>query len=373
MKRLLCIVTNMNTGGAETFLMKIYRQLDRTKYQMDFCICNQNHNFYEDEIRQLGGVIYHLPQKTKHPFKYLQQFWKLLRLHPYTYVLRLGSTIFEIPDLYLAWISGAKVRVFRSCNASANYPSYMLFLHKLLRRVLMAVVNIKIAPSDLAAQFTFGMLNNVCILPNGLNADFFKFSAENRKKIRQELNVQDKFVVGHVGRFNFQKNHKFLLQIFAEIKKLRPDAVLWLVGKGELENQIKDQVIQLHLQDNVQFLGIRTDIPTLLSGMDLLIFPSLFEGMPNTVIEAQTNGLPCLISDTITTQVHQTELVHFMSLKKIPVQWAKKALEIVETQVQGNRQQFAQQMSQAGYNIEQIIIQFVQLVFGEENYVSLYS
>lgn len=363
MKRLLCIVTNMNTGGAETFLMKIYRQLDRTKYQMDFCICNQNHNFYEDEIRRLGGVIYHLPQKTKHPFKYLQQFWKLLRLHPYTYVLRLGSTIFEIPDLYLAWLSGAKVRVFRSCNASANYPSYMLFLHKLLRRVLMAVVNIKIAPSDLAAQFTFGMLKNVCILPNGLNADFFKFSAENRKKIRQELNVQDKFVVGHVGRFNFQKNHKFLLQIFAEIKKLRPDAVLWLVGKGELENQIKDQVIQLHQQDNVQFLGIRTDIPTLLSGMDLLIFPSLFEGMPNTVIEAQTNGLSCLIADTITRQAKQTNLVHFVKLASTAKCWAEKAVEMANMSEIARRNLFASQMKIAGYEIKDVTKKFIQLVF----------
>ena len=363
MKRLLCIVTNMNTGGAETFLMKIYRQLDRTKYQMDFCICNQNHNFYEDEIRQLGGVIYHLPQKTKHPFKYLQQFWKLLRLHPYTYVLRLGSTIFEIPDLYLAWLSGAKVRVFRSCNASANYPSYMLFLHKLLRRVLMAVVNIKIAPSDLAAQFTFGMLKNISILPNGLDSNFFKFSAESRRKIRQELNAQDKFVVGHIGRFHFQKNHKFLLQIFVEIKKLCPNAVLWLVGKGDMENQIKKQAEALGILDEVQFLGVRADIPALLSAMDVFIFPSLFEGMPNTVIEAQTNGLPCLISDTITKQAKQTDLVHFVKLASTAKCWAKKAIEMANMSEIDRRDLFANQMKMAGYEIKDVTKKFIQLVF----------
>ena len=129
MKRLLCIVSFMNTGGAETFLMKLYRELDKNHYQMDFCICNLEKNFYEDEIQKMGGRIYHLPPKTKHPFLFLYQFCKLPHLSDYNYVLRLGSSIFETGDLYLCWLFGIKIRIFRSCNANALYPNIMIKIH----------------------------------------------------------------------------------------------------------------------------------------------------------------------------------------------------------------------------------------------------
>jgi len=364
MKRILCVVTNMNTGGAETFLMKIYRQLDRSRYQMDFCICNQQQNVYEDEIRRLGGQIYHLPPKTKQPFSFLRQFWKVLRTQRYRYVLRLGSTIFEMPDLYVAWLAGAKVKIFRSCNASATYPSVLLRAHKALRRLVMRAADIQIAPSDLAAQFTFGSAKGVCLLPNGLDTRRFTFSDENRCQIRQELAVKDRLVVGHIGRFNVQKNHRFLLEIFAEIKKRRPEAVLWLVGKGELEKQVKEYAAALGILSSVQFLGVRLDIPALLCAMDVFVFPSLFEGMPNTVIEAQTSGLPCLISDTITRQARQTDRVHFASLSRTPAQWAEEALSLADTQAAG-RTQAAEQMRVAGYDVASTAAQFTKLVFGE--------
>lgn len=366
MKKLLCIVNSMDTSGAETFLMKIYRQLDRTKYQMDFCICNLQHNFYEDEIKKLGGKIYHLPLKTQHPFRFLYGFCKLLNSHNYTHVFRLGSTVFNMGDIFLCSFFGAKIRVFRSCNANVLQSAVLIKTHKLLRRFIMPAANVKIAPSDLAAKFTFGNIKNVHILPNGLDTKTFEFSAESRQRTRQELNAQDKFVVGHIGRFNLQKNHKFLLEVFAQIKKQRKNAVLWLIGKGELEKQIRKQAKDLGILDNIEFLGVRSDIPALLSAMDVFVFPSLFEGMPNTVIEAQTNGLPCLIADTITKQAKQTDLVHFMGLKQSAQEWANKAVQIADKQTSANRQQAAKKMCQAGYDIKDVVKQFTTLVFGEE-------
>ena len=367
MKRLLCIVTNMNTGGAETFLMKVYRQLDRKHYQMDFCICNPQKNFYEAEIEKLGGRIYHLPLKSKHPLRFLYEFCKLLRTQHYTYALRLGSTIFEMGDLCLCGLLGVKARVFRSCNANASYAKPFIWAHKLLRGIVMKVANIKIAPSDLAAQFTFGNAKDVHLLPNGLDTQAFAFSGEKRQKIRQELNAQDKFVVGPIGRFNFQKNHSFLLGIFAEIKKRQSNAVLWLIGKGELEEQIKQQAKSLGLEESVVFLGVRADIPALLAAMDAFVFPSLFEGMPNTAIEAQTSGLPCLIADTITKQAKQTDIVHFRPLTQSPEKWAQKVLEIAAEQTLDKRAQAAAQMRAAGYDISKIGQQFATLVFGESD------
>lgn len=362
-KHLLCIVTNMNTGGAETFLMKVYRQLDKTKYQMDFCICNLEKNFYENEIIKMGGKIYHLPMKTKNPFKYCYLLFKLIHSNKYNYVFRLGSTIFETFDLYIAMLAGAKIRVFRSCNANSGHHSILIKFHKIFRKIIMKIANVKFAPSDLAAKFTFGNIKNVHLLNNGLDTKQFEFSLN---KLRQELNIQDSFVVGHIGRFNFQKNHKFLLKIFSEIKKQKENANLLLIGKGELEKEVKEQAKELNISDSIKFLGVRSDIPELLSAMDVFVFPSLFEGMPNTVIEAQTNGLPCLISDTITKQAKQTDIVNFMSLKQTPLEWANKAIEITSKQRLENRSQFALKMKQKGYDISDTTEQLINFVFKEK-------
>ena len=363
MKRLLCIVSNMNTGGAETFLMKIYRQLDKTKYQMDFCICNLEKNFYEEEIIKLGGKIYHLPMKTKNPFKYIYLLFKLIYSNNYTHVLRLGSTIFETFDLFIAMLAGVKTRVFRSCNANSSLSKTLISIHKTFCRFIMKVANVRIAPSDLAAQFTFGSIKNVHILKNGLDIKLFKFSSEKRNEIRQQLKEQDKFVVGHIGRLSFQKNHKFLLKIFAEIKNQRKNAVLWLIGKGELNNEIKEQAEKLNILDSVKFLGVRSDIPALLSAMDVFVFPSLFEGMPNTVIEAQTNGLPCLISDIITKQAKQTDIVQFMNLKQNPIEWATKAIEVSNVQTLEKRLQYDDKIKLAGYEIQEVVKNFILITF----------
>lgn len=361
-KRLLCIVSAMNTGGAETFLMKIYRQLDRSKYQMDFCV-NTTNNFYAGEIANLGGKIYTITPKSKNPLKWLLELRNTVKQNKYDYVIRVNEHSLSVLDLLVAKSGGAKHLIMRSSNASSG-SSLKLLLHKLFCFLPKYVPTVKIAPSDLAAKFTFGNVKNVHILPNGLDTQAFCFSAEARQKIRQELKVQDKLVVGHIGRFNFQKNHKFLLEVFAQIKKQRKDAVLWLIGKGELEEQIREQAKDLGILDSVKFLGVRSDIPALLSAMDVFVFPSLFEGMPNTVIEAQTTGLPCLIADTITKQAKQTDLVDFMSLNNTSTKWADKALKIAAAQTLANRPQVAKQMRKVGYEMKDVVQQFTYLVFG---------
>lgn len=361
-KCLLCITSNMNTGGAETFLMKMFRCLNHTQYKMDFCV-NTKNNFYAPEIAKLGGNIYQISCKSRNPFKFFWQLRRLVKKHQYKYVIRVNEHSLSVLDLLAAKCGGATHLIMRSSNASCS-SSISLLLHKLFSFLPKYIPTTKLAPSDLAAKFTFGNIADVHLLPNGLDIQTFTFSADNRRKIRQEFNAQDKFVVGHIGRFMTQKNHKFLLQIFAEIKKIKPNAVLWLIGKGELEEDIKSQIAKIGLQDSIKFLGIRSDIPALLSAMDVFVFPSLFEGMPNTVIEAQTTGLPCLISDTITKQAKQTDLVYFMNLNKSAADWAKKALEIASLQKLEKRPQASKQMRAAGYDITNVVQQFTYLVFG---------
>ena len=365
MKRLLCIVSAMDTGGAETFLMKVYRQLNHNFYQMDFCV-NKSTNFYAQEIQQMGGHIYIIPLKSRNPIKWLLGLYFLVKNKKYQYVIRVNEHSLSVLDLLVAKCAGAKNLIMRSSNAS-SIGLLKKLTHKMFIFLPRLIPSCKIAPSDLAAHYTFGNKTKVHILPNGLDIEAFKFSEENRENIRQEFKAQGKFVIGHIGRFNSQKNHKFLLKIFAEIKKLHPDVVLWLVGKGELEQEIRKEVIQLGLQNDIQFLGVRADIPAILSAMDVFVFPSLFEGMPNTVLEAQTSGLPCLISDSITKQVQQTDLIHFMSLKNNPAQWAEKTLEIIVGQTGENRQQAAEQILRNGYDIKQVTREFSYLVFGEKD------
>lgn len=366
MKRLLCIVSAMDTGGAETFLMKVYRQLNHDLYQMDFCV-NKTINFYAQEIQQMGGHIYVIPPKTRNPIKWFLGLYHLVKSKKYQYVIRVNEHSLSSLDLLVAKCAGAKNLIMRSSNAS-SIGLLKKLTHKMFIFLPRLIPNCKIAPSDLAAHYTFGNKTKFHILPNGLDIEAFKFSEENRENIQQELKTQGKFVIGHIGRFNSQKNHKFLLKIFAEIKKLHPDVVLWLVGKGELEQEIRKEVIQLGLQNDIRFLGVRTDIPALLSAMDILVFPSLFEGMPNTVLEAQTSGLSCLISDTITMQVKQTNLVHFMTLNKTAEVWARQALQIINTQLLVNRLEMAHKMHERGYDIKSVAKQFIQLVFGEVIY-----
>ena len=366
MKRLLCIVGGMNRGGAETFLMKIYRQLDKTKYQMDFCVGFHKPGDYDEEIKKLGGEILYTTPKSKNPIASFYNIYKIVKTNNYDYVLRISQNSLSCLELLAARLAGAKNTIFRSSNTQSCGNKINGILHRLFKPLAYFVPTTHISPSKEAAKFMFGTLNKVTILNNGLDTKQFKFSFEKRNEIRKQFNAENNFIIGHIGRFNLQKNHKFLLEVFAEIKKQKENAVLWLIGKGKLETEIEKQAKKLNILDSIKFLGIRSDIPDLLSAMDVFVFPSLFEGMPNTVIEAQTNGLPCLIANTITKQAKQTEIVHFMSLKQTFSEWANKAIEIVEKQNLDTRIKYAEEMKRAGYNISIVTEQFVKIVF-EEN------
>jgi glycosyltransferase involved in cell wall biosynthesis len=225
-------------------------------------------------------------------------------------------------------------------------------------------VDVKFAPSDLAAKYTFGEKayesGKVTLLHNAVDLDVFHFDANGGKVVRQELGIsEDALLVGHVGRFMTQKNHGFLLEIFCEIAAIKPDARLLLVGKGELEQNLREQAERLGIVDKVIFAGVRSDIPQILSAMDVLVFPSLYEGMPNTVIEAQATGLPCVIADTITREADITGLVQHLPLDLDAKEWAESAIAAV-----GPRHDTRGKFTKAGYDIENTVKAFLRLVFG---------
>ncbi len=360
-------MANMNAGGAETFLMKVYRQLDTAKYQMDFCINVKEKCFYEDEIIDRGGRIFRIPMKSENLKEFKKQFTALVKKNAYEYVFRITSNGAGLMDLKLAKKAGAKVTSARSSNSSDGGGAKVWIAHRLGRLLYQKYVDVKFAPSDLAAQYTFGKKayknGKVDILHNGVDLDVYHFDAQGREDIRREFHIADNVtVVGHVGRLMEQKNHRFLLEIFSQIHKKNPNTVLLLVGKGELESQLKEQAESLGLTDAVIFAGVRKDVPQMLSAMDVFVFPSFYEGMPNTVIEAQATGLPCVIADTITREADITGLVEYLSLNDSAEQWANIALSKVSADRKDTKADFIDNE----YDIQSVADKFVSLVFAEK-------
>lgn len=363
-KRLLCIVSNMDAGGAETFLMKMYRQLDRTCYQMDFVVSGDGRGYYEDEIERLGGRVFRITRKTKDFSAYRRELFDAVREDGCPVVLRIGSNAFSAIDLWIAKRAGARRLALRSSNASDGQAGLGMLLQRALRRPLTSVANVKIAPSDLAAEYTFGPMamrkGEVHYLRNALDLDAYAFSAEKRTAIRAEFSIDaDALVVGHVGRFAPQKNHGFLIEVFTELLKSRPDARLVLVGKGELEDEVCAKAEAFGVLGSIVFTGVRSDVPALLSAFDALALPSLYEGMPNVVIEAQAAGLSCVVSDTVTRQADVTGLMEYLPIDNTTA-WAK----VLESAATVERLDTRTAMTAAGYDISSEAKKFVELVYG---------
>lgn len=366
MKRLLCILSGMNAGGAETFLMKIYRNIDRAKYQMDFCINVQEKCFYEDEILNMGGRIYRIPSKSQSLREFERQLAGVIRDNEYDHVLRITSSAMGFMDLKIAKKAGATVCCARSSNASDGGGLKARIAHRLGRLLYNRYVDVKIAPSDLAAQYTFGekayRSGAVSILHNAADLTAFCYDENRRQNVRREFNIPDNVkVVGHVGRFAEQKNHMFLADVFDAIHKKAPDTVLLLAGDGPLKPAFEEKTNGMGLSDSVIFLGIRSDIPAILSAMDVFVFPSFYEGMPNTVIEAQATGLPCVISDTVTREANITGLVEYASLGHSAEDWAELIIQRFTIQRKDTKEDFRHNR----YDIGSVANDFVDLIWAK--------
>lgn len=361
MQRLLCLLSGMNAGGAETFLMKIYRNIDRDKYQFDFCINMKEKCFYEDEILSLGGRIYRIPSKSENVKEFKRRLFDIVNTERYQYVLRITSSAMGFMDLKIAKTAGAKVCCARSSNSSDGGSIKSIIAHKIGRMFYGRYVDKAFAPSDLAAAYTFGKRKDVTILHNAIDTTLFHYSEDGRKQIREEFGfTEDDIVLGHVGRFTKQKNHAFLLDVFARIHDKNSRYKLLLIGQGELENDLREKISCLHINNAVIFGGIRKDIPEIMSAMDVFVFPSLYEGMPNTVIEAQATGLTCIIADTITKEADITGLVDYLPIDKVDC-WVER----LEEPLRHPRMNTLQAFKKAQYDIDSQAQLFTKIVFDE--------
>ena len=364
MKRILCIISGMNLGGAETFLMKLYRKLDKEFYQMDFCVNIKEEGVYDSEIIKMGGKIFHIPTKSENIKQFRRELINVIKMEKYDYVLRITSNAMGFWDLKIAKKAGAKVCVARSSNSNDAEGIKAKIAHKLGKILYSRYVDVKIAPSDLAAKYTFGKKayenGDVEILHNALDLDVYKFDLEGRKKVRREFGILDSEILcGHIGRFSKQKNHEYLIDVFERVCQMHSNYKLLLVGTGELEEHIRRKCEYLGLNEKVIFAGTRSDIPEILSAMDVYVFPSFYEGMPNTIIEAQATGLPCIVADTITKFADITGDVEFLPITDLDI-WANSVMNIRPIL----RRTKMELIKKKGYDINDTVKHFVEIIFG---------
>lgn len=354
--RVLQVLGGTGLGGAESRVMDLYRSVDRTQVQFDFAVHNAKRDHFDDEIEALGGHIYRLPRFRVYNWLAYRRAWEnFFREHP-GYVCVHGHMT-STASVYLPAAKRAGVARTVAHARSAGTDSGMKGrLTRLMRRNLWKKTDFCFACSALAGKAVFGekawKKGLVHVIPNALAVEKFAYDPDKREEMRSRLQVQDCFVVGHVGRFNPMKNHPFLLEIFAQIQKERKDAALLLLGVGSGMDAAKETARRLGIGDRVHFLGNRENVADYYQAMDFLVFPSLYEGMPGTVLEAQAAGLPCLIADTITPEVKVTGLVQTMSLEAPAREWARKVAGEPEALAgAGERQGRAEELKQAGFDV----------------------
>lgn len=299
--RIAHIVGKMIGGGVESFLMNYYRNIDRTKIQFDFIIDSDSTIVPREEIEELGGRIIEIPPYQK-IFSYVKELKKVLKENNYKIVHSHLNALSVFP-LFCAYIAKVPIRIAHSHSTSNKKEWKKNIIKNILKPFSKVFATDYFACSEHAARWLFGdktfESGDVHIIRNAIDINKFKYVESTRNKIRKELKIEDRLVLGHIGRFVQQKNHEYLIDVFFEIYKENKNTVLILVGDGPLEDKIREKVNKLNLTDVVYFLGIINNVNEIMQAMDVFVFPSLYEGLGIVVIEAQCSNLPCIISEKI--------------------------------------------------------------------------
>ena len=326
MERILQVVTYMGRGGIETMLMNYYRRIDREKIQFDFLVHRDFRADFDDEIEALGGRIYRVPAMNPASGGYRKALADFFQTHNYR-VVHCHLNYMSGVVLAAAKKAGVPVRIAHAHTANMA-PGWKQAVRRMCKYLIPTTATHRFACSTEAGRAIFGK-HDFSILANAIDAAAFTPNEDIRAEVRTELGLGNAFTVMHVGRMIYAKNHEFLLDAFAELLNTEPGAKLVLVGDGELRAQIEEKAAALPA-GSVLLLGARSDIPRLLQAADVFAFPSRFEGMPVTMIEAQAAGLPCVKSDTVTGECIVTDLVTSLPIDD-PSIWADAILAKKDT------------------------------------------
>lgn len=349
---ILHIVHTLNRGGMESRIMDLYRNLDRTRFQFDFYVESGKRGIFDNEIDELGGRIFYSGGISRYNIPDFSSFYRFLNEHKE----------YKIIYAYNQW-AGFYLKEAKKCGVEHRIAYARTSLQtKSLKNIIknLAKLNVnkyathRFAVSKKAASWLFGKkvtdTGIVNIWPNAIDTQKLAFSDKIREEVRREIGLIDEMAILHIGNIRFEKNHKFLIKVFSEIKKRNENVKLILIGGGNIED-LMSQIKALGIENFVMYLGVRQDIPRLLQAGDIFIFPSLYEGFPGAVLEAEASGLNCLISDSITDEILLTEHIVSMSLKEDVQKW----VEAVESFGSVDRKNAWKEIKNAGYDIHNLI------------------
>lgn len=326
MIKILYTLPALDGGGAEKVIYDYVIRMSK-EFSFDFIVHSNYKGILEEQLEKMGCAIYHIQPLREGAQAYVKSIKRIISNGKYD-IIHINQGYRGLIFLAIAKWYGIKVRIVHS--HMAWIPESLI--EKVKRYISTPLV--KLFSTDLfacgkdAALWMWGerlvKKGKVHIMINAISFDAYKFSQDKRDCIRQEMHLENKFIVGNVARFSYQKNHEFIIKTFEEISKIREDAILVLVGRGELEEDAYNFVEQhSHLLNKVKFLGVRNDVPDLMNAMDIFLLPSRFEGLPVTLVEAQTNGLYCYVSDSVTKEIKVSDIIEYYSLLESPKKWAE--------------------------------------------------
>lgn len=349
--RILHVLGNTRLGGAESRIMDLYRHMDRDRVQFDFLVHTDKEGYFDKEIKALGGRIFRIPRfRVYNYFSYQRAVRSFFSVHHEFRVVQ--GHITSTASIYLPQAKKAGVLVTAAHARSAGVDQGLKgVLTRLLRRNLSEKTDVMFTCSELAGISVFGKRaveqGKTIFVPNAIDCGVFDYNKEIREKVRRELGVEGQYVIGHVGSFRYAKNHEYLLRVFARLCEKKGDCVLLLLGEGSEMERIRQLAKELGVEKKVYFLGNRGNVGDYYQAMDYFLYPSRFEGLPGAVVEAQTAGLYCLISDTICREVMVTDSVHAMDIRKEPEEWAEHIRKTADYRRRGRMEE----MKRAGFDV----------------------
>lgn len=351
--KVLRIIGECKTGGTETIALNYYKNLNHDLVGMDFLFYGPSLPRFSKELEANGDRVINVVDYTENLIGSIREIRDVVKNGNYDIVHAQLNALNFFP-LLGAYLGGAKIRIAANhSTANMKYEPKKSIVKYLVRPSAGMLATNYAACSEYAGEWCFGKqaLKNgkIKIIHNAIDLSSFNYSDETRQSIRSKMGWNGKFVIGHAGRFTEQKNHKFMVEIFAKVHEKYPEAMLAFAGDGHLMDEVKAQVKELGLTDSVQFLGVRFDMNELMQGMDIFLFPSLYEGLGNVITEAQAVGLRSIASDVVPNEVKMTELVDFISLNKSADFWADAILKYKDGYIHKSRHD---DLKKAGYEIK---------------------
>ena len=344
--RVAQMMTDMNYGGVEMVVMNYYRHIDRTKVQFDFFALEGSAVPQREEIERLGGRVYIVPKYT-HLSAYEKEIIRLFKQNQYKIVHSHMNTL-SVFSLWGAQKAGIPNRIAHNHSTAGKGETKKNIIKYALRPFAKIYPTKLCACSQYAGEWLYGKNTEFQVFNNAIDLSRYSYDPQKAATVRKELGLEDKLVVGHIGRFCYQKNHDFLIDIFNEIHKQRQEAVLLLIGEGELEQDIRNKVKKLGLTDSVRFMGKQKDTSKFYQAMNCFVLPSRYEGLPVVGVEAQAAGVPCVMADVVTPETKILESTAFVSPEESAVNWA---MAVLESTSHYQKKDTSAEMRKAGFDI----------------------